>query len=60
MAAIRQRSNGSWQAQVRHHGIPPATKTFGTKQEAARWARLIESEIDRGVFVDRSEAERTT
>ena len=50
---------GNWQAQVRRRGIKPVTKTFKTKLEASRWARLLESEIDRGVFLDRSEAERT-
>ena len=38
----------------------PAVKSFKTKTEADRWARLLESEIDRGVFVDRTEAERAT
>jgi integrase len=60
MASIRQFPNGRWQAQVRRRGLVPTTKTFGTKWQAERWARLVESEIDRGVFVDRSEAERTT
>jgi hypothetical protein len=31
-----------------------------TRAEAEAWARRIESEMDRGVFVDRSEAERNT
>ena len=38
----------------------PAVKSFKTKTEAARWARLLESEVDRGVFVDRSDCEQTT
>jgi integrase len=60
MATIRQLKSGKWQAQVRRHGVRPAVKSFKTKTEADRWARLLESEIDRGVFVDRSEAERVT
>jgi hypothetical protein len=60
MATLRQFENGRWQAQVRRRGIVPMTKTFPTKPQAERWARLIESEMDRGVFVDRSECERTT
>lgn len=60
MATIRQFPNGNWQAIVRRRGSKPVSKTFKTKVEAARWGRLIESEIDRGVFVDRVEAERTT
>ena len=38
----------------------PVAKSFKTKTEADRWARLLESEIDRGVFVDRTESERAT
>ncbi len=60
MASIRELSSGKWQVQVRHRGMRPVAKSFKTKTEAARWARLLESEFDRGVFVDRSEAERVT
>jgi integrase len=60
MASIRQHLNGRWQAQVRRRGILPVTRTFHAKQDAERWARHTESEIDRGAFLDRSEAERTT
>jgi len=38
----------------------PVAKSFSTKTEAARFVRLLESEIDRGVFVDRTEAQRST
>jgi hypothetical protein len=60
MATIRELESGSWQAIVRRRGIKPSVKTFATKTDANRWARHIESEIDRGVFLDRSEGERTT
>jgi integrase len=60
MANIRQTPNGNWQAQVRRRGIKPLVSTFKTKIEANRWARLVESELDRGVFLERSEGERTT
>jgi integrase len=60
MASIRELSSGKWQVQLRHRGVRPVAKSFKTKTEAARWARLLESEFDRGVFVDRSEAERVT
>jgi integrase len=40
--------------------MPTTSKTFDTKLEAEKWAREIESEMDRGVFVSRSEAESTT
>ncbi|MBN6741694.1 site-specific integrase [Acidithiobacillus sp. MC6.1] len=49
-----------WQARVRKRGYPVQTKTFRTKADAERWARSIENEMDRGVFVQRTEAENTT
>lgn len=60
MANIRELESGKWQVQVRHRGMRPVAKSFKTKTEAVRWARLLELEFDRGVFVDRSEAERAT
>ena len=58
MATFRKRSNG-WQVRVRRKGYSEVTKTFTTRSEASAWARVIESEMDRGVFVNRSEAETT-
>jgi integrase len=60
MATIRELESGKWQAQVRRRGMRPAVKSFNTKTDADRWARVLESEIDRGMFVDRAEAERAT
>jgi integrase len=58
MATFRKRSNG-WQVRVRRKGYSEVTKTFTTRSEASAWARVIESEMDRGIFVNRSEAEKT-
>jgi integrase len=58
MANLRKRSNG-WQAQIRKKGQPSITKTFTQRKDALAWANTIESEIDRGVYVDRSIAEQT-
>ncbi|MBO9745963.1 site-specific integrase [Xanthomonas phaseoli pv. dieffenbachiae] len=60
MASFRRREEFQWQARVRRKGYPEQTKTFNTKAEAEAWARKIESEIDRGVFVSRTEAEATS
>ena len=49
-----------WQAHVRRRGYPAQVHTFDTKAEAEAWAAVIESEIARGVFVSRAEAENTT
>ncbi|MDR2947064.1 MAG: site-specific integrase, partial [Candidatus Adiutrix sp.] len=60
MASIRKRGNLQWEARVRRKGMPVTCKTFETKYDAEKWAREIESEMDRGVFVPRGEAENTT
>ena len=49
-----------WQAKVRRIGYPTQTKVFRTKREAANWAAVIESEMVRGTFAPRTEADRTT
>jgi integrase len=59
LATITQRKTG-WQVQVRRNGFKPLSKHFKTSADAKAWARTIEAETDRGVFVDRSHAERTT
>ena len=59
IATIRNRGEYQWEAQIRRKGYPAQRKTCETKADAQAWARLIESEMDRGVFVSRAEAERT-
>ncbi len=60
MATIRKRGPYQFQAEIRRKGYPKQTRTFETKADAQAWARQLESEIDRGAFVSRVEAERTT
>ena len=59
MAAFQKRS-GAWRTLIRRRGYPPLTRTFDSKTQAEAWARQIEGEMDRGVFVSRAEAESTT
>jgi integrase len=59
MATFRQRGN-RWQAQVRRKGQPLETKSFTSRAEAERWARGIEADIDRGSYVNLTEAHRIT
>lgn len=59
MASIRKKGDFQWHVQVRRKRIS-ATKTFTHKADAEAWAREIESEIDRGVYVSRKEASETT
>lgn len=60
MATFRKRGPYQWEAQVRRRGYPSQSKTFETKAEAEAWASMIESEMARGVWVSRVEAEATT
>lgn len=59
MASIKRRESG-YQVQIRRRGYPSVTKMFPSLKEAEAWSRLIESEMDRGIFQDRTEAERNT
>ncbi len=64
MASIRPRKDRDgnltgWQVQIQKRGFPSQTRTFRTKAEAQSWAAVIESEMARGVWQDRSEIEST-
>jgi integrase len=60
MATISKRGKHQWQAKIRRKGYPLQSNTFERKIDAEQWARDIENEMDRGVFVSRKEAESTT
>jgi integrase len=60
MASIRKRGPYQWEARIRRAGYPLQSRTFESRPEAEAWARSLETEMDRGVFVSRTEAERTT
>lgn len=60
MAVIRNRGNFQYQAIVRRRGYDTLSKTFNSHKEADAWALTTESEMVRGVYVSRVEAERTT
>ena len=60
MATIRK-LRGRWQAMLRRKGMAPRAKSFDSKSDAERWARHLESELDRyGSLPDSRVAERTT
>jgi site-specific recombinase XerD len=59
MASFRKHGNG-WQARIRRQGYPDITKSFQALLDAEKWARSVESEIDKGQFVNLSEAQRTS
>ena len=59
MATIVERGE-KWQAKIRRDGYPAKSKTFAKHSDAEAWARAQESEMDRGVWRDRSSAESMT
>ncbi|MBX9468067.1 MAG: site-specific integrase [Rhizobium sp.] len=60
MATIRK-LRGRWQAQVRRRGMKPRCKSFDSKQEAEKWARDLEVQVDRfGAAPDTKILESTT
>jgi len=60
MASILKRGEFSYQAVIRRRGFPSQTKTFNTKAEAQRWARMVERDMDRGAWRDSSAADKST
>jgi integrase len=60
MATFRWRGDYQWKVEIRRKGWPYQTRTFESKADAEKWARLVEGEMDKGIFVDRSEAESTS
>lgn len=59
MACIEKRTK-YWRVKVRRKGYPEQTRSFDTRAQAEIWVRDVESEMDRGVFLDRTEADRNT
>ena len=59
MATFKKRGK-YWQVQVRRVGHEHQSRSFDSKGDAEAWARQVENEMDRGIFFDRREAERTT
>jgi integrase len=59
MAYIKQRGE-FWRVEVRRKGYKPTYRTFDSQKQAQQWARRVESEMDSGLYIDRTEAERTT
>ena len=56
----REGEHIGWQVAIRKKGYPAQYKTFRTRKEAEAWATVTESEMVRGVWRDRSEAESVT
>lgn len=59
MATIQERKNGTFTARVRRLG-ENISETFKTRTDAEAWARKNESEIERGLWLDTRQADKTT
>lgn len=60
MATIRKLKSGKWHVQIRRKGYSPVRKSFTFEKDAYVWIRSIESEMDKGSYINRSSAENTT
>jgi integrase len=60
MATFTKRRSDQWQVKIRRAGYPAQSRTFNSKEEAQKWARSIEAEMDKGIYIDRNEAEKNT
>ena len=60
MGTITKRGELQWQAKVRRKGYPSQSRTFMYKEDAEKWVRAIEQELETAGFVDRREAEKNT
>jgi integrase len=60
MATITKRGDLQWQAKVRHKGFPAQSRTFMYKEDAEKWARATERELETSGFIDRRKAEKNT
>ncbi len=59
MATFRFRSS-RWHVRARSLGQPYETCSFLTHQEAERWARSAQPEMDSGSYVSHTEVQKTT
>ncbi|NBW61608.1 MAG: hypothetical protein EBR31_07855 [Methylophilaceae bacterium] len=59
MATFRNRG-GKWQARVQQIWHRTITKTFITLQDAEKWARQTEVELDKNTYSNTTLAEKTT
>ncbi|MGL4231638.1 MAG: site-specific integrase, partial [Casimicrobium sp.] len=58
MATITKTASGTWKVLIRRRGYPTEIKTFPRKSQAEDWARDIENQMMRGLYISRSNAER--
>ena len=60
MATYRKRGPYQWEARIRKKGYPTTCKTFDSKADAEAWAKDIETNMNKSLFVSAKEAEQYT
>ncbi|MFO1228061.1 site-specific integrase [Roseateles sp.] len=60
MGQITKRGEYQWRAKVRRKGFPEQSRTFTYREDAEKWVRMVESELETTGFIDRREADKTT
>jgi integrase len=60
LATLTKTPLGKWKALIRKTGWPVTSKTFRTKRDAEDWARNVEDEMVRGVFINRADSHQLT
>ena len=60
MATISKLPSGKYQAKIRRTGFWTLSKTFFNRSTAQVWARRTESELERALYLDLSEAQSLT
>lgn len=60
MATITERKSGRFQVRVRRRDCAAVLRTFQREADAKAWGRKTESKVERSVWRDTAEAERTT
>lgn len=49
MAVVQQRGS-KWQCRIRRKGFPDVAKSFTTKEDALKWSRTVERQMDLGEY----------
>lgn len=57
MATITKTESKTWKAIIRRKGFPHVSKTFRIKRDAEDWARAVEDEMARKVYIHRTGSE---
>ena len=60
MGQISKRGECQWRAKVRRKGFPEQSRTFTYREDAEKWVRTVERELETSGFVDRREADKNT